>query len=613
MPRSARKTVLTLVLAFALLALGLQASVWMPPAATGGIDRLANYSAIPMQSEAKAALLAKNNGSKTYHLPSGNFVGNSKVLKDPKSVGTTTVSSKPMALAIVFDFAPNAADAKDIVPGTNLYTPVPLSKFQDLLYGTMYNPYSLSDFSTYATYKATPTSTPVTAPTNRTLKNYLLEVSDGRITDFTGDVVRVTLPHPYSYYFVGKAYGPLGLDNANADYSIGEILMDAIVAADTDPLNPVDFSQYAAPGESIQNVFFIHAGSGAEWSGASDIIWSHSWEYASAYCYWMYAQTGDATWLTDDGKYESVAKGFPVDGVYVNNYSIEPEVGGDLTGFTGAVSGPYPPDVGVYAHEYAHVMGAPDEYDYGYESEGTGIYSLMSSGSWTRWPNAPQYSGNTPVMLDAWCRVYLGFASGSDLATVTASGSAPYILEPVSVGGGVLKLVVPGTGGSEYFLVEYRSQVPGTFDTGLGRSSAALGIDGSKIHGLAIYHVDENVLARNFSRASEAPAISQKTEWNMSVDKANGEWHYGVSILQADGRWQLERGTGYYGENHLYKAGFSFGPKTYPASSSYFTNFAVQGKNISPNYSGVFVKNIVENPPTTQYPFGSVSFIAGIG
>ena len=308
MTKLVRKTVLTLVLAFALLALGLQASVWMPPAANGGIDLLAHYSAIPMQSEAKAALLAKNNGSKTYHLPSGNFVGAKMVLKNPQTVGTTTVSSTPKALAIVFDFAPNVADTKDIVPGTNLYAPIPLAKFQDLLYGTMYNPYTLTDFSAYATYKATPTSTPVTAPTNRTLKNYLLEVSDGRITNFTGDVVRVLLPHPYSYYAIGKTYGPLGLDNANADYSIGEILIDAITAADS----TVDFSQYAAPGKSIQNVFFIHAGSGAEWNGASDIIWSHSWEFASAYCYWMYAATGDATWLTDDSKYEAVAKGFAV-------------------------------------------------------------------------------------------------------------------------------------------------------------------------------------------------------------------------------------------------------------------------------------------------------------
>jgi len=344
--------------------------------------------------------------------------------------------------------------------------------------------------------------------------------------------------------------------SANGDNSMGELLLDALNAAD----KKVDFSKIADVGSTLDNVFFVHDGTGAEWSGTPDLIRSHSWDCASAYCYSMFAQTKDISWLETGEKYNFAKTQFVFDGVYVDPYSIEPEVGGDLTGYAGAKSGPFPPEVGVYAHEFSHVMGVPDEYDYGYESEGTGIYSLKSSGSWTRWPNAVQYSGNTPVMLDAWGKYYLGFANLKANIT-THIASDPVTLRPSSEYNDMIRIVVPGTNGKEYFLVENRQQIG--FDQGLDR-----GASGDGIYGVAIYHIDDNVLARNFWRADEAPAISQKTQWNMSVDKANGEWHYGISILQADGQWDLERGTTYYGPNDLYKAGQSFTPKTYPASSS---------------------------------------------
>ena len=534
--------------------------------------------------------------------PKGNSTGAPMVQNNPMLVGSISVNPNLKAVAIVFDFAKKDGD---IVPGTDSYDPIPVKYFKSLLFGTKYDPYEMKAFSQYAVYTNPQTRVQIHAPTDRTLPNYLKETSNGWIASFTGDVVRVTLPHPYSYYAIGKAYGVLSLPNANGDYSMAEIISDAAVEAD----KIVDFNQYAAKGTALENVFFIHAGTGAEWSGASDIIWSHSWEYASAFCYWMYAQTGNISWIEEDSYYKPDL-GIKVDDVLINNYSIEPEVGGDLTGFSGVKSGPFPPDVGVYAHEFAHVMGLPDQYDYGYESEGTGIYSLMSGGSWTRWPNAVQYSGNTPVHLDAWSKTYLGFDKLTKTISTPKSSQA-FTLQPASKGGGMVKIIVPNSGGSEYFLIENRQQVDGTFDMGLNRSSMTYGVDGSKIHGLAIYHVDENVLARNFSRPEEAPAISQKTAWNMSTDKATGEWHYGISILQANGRWDLERGTLYYGENHLYKTGDPFGPNTYPASSSYYTNFFDSSRGQAPNYSGVFVKNIVESSLGGKTG-GSITFTAGI-
>ena len=150
----------------------------------------------------------------------------------------------------------------------------------------------------------------------------------------------------------------------------------------------------------VPNLFVVHAGGGAEWNGDPSLFWSHSWS--------LERSTG---LRADDLEF---------DGVTVNNYAMMPEVGGDLTGYAGTAFGPYPPTVGVYAHEYGHVLGLPDQYDYGYESQGTGIYSLMAGGSWNQWPTDPIFAGNSPSFLDAWSRYRLRFVTPIDVTTTTA-------------------------------------------------------------------------------------------------------------------------------------------------------------------------------------------------
>ena len=84
------------------------------------------------------------------------------------------------------------------------------------------------------------------------------------------------------------------------------------------------------------------------------------------------------------------------------------EVGGHLTGFAGRRLRAYPPTVGVFAHQYGHVLGLPDQYDYGYESEGTGQFSLMAGGSWNSSAPDPIFAGDSPSQLDAWSKYRLG-------------------------------------------------------------------------------------------------------------------------------------------------------------------------------------------------------------
>ena len=322
----------------------------------------------------------------------------------------------------------------------------------------------------------------------------------------------------------------------------------------------------------VPNLFVVHAGTGAEWSTDPRIIWSHSWNIA---------------YETDP----AYANGYVADGVKIINYATMPEVGGDVTGYLGIVRGPYPPTVGVYAHEYGHVLGLPDQYDYGYESEGTGMFSLMAGGSWNAYPYSQIYWGNSPSHLDAWSKFRLGFVNPTEVTS--ASGVTPATLPPVETQPVVYRMAVPNSGGMEYFLFENRQRVG--FDEGL--VSVGRGSDGVlrlyAVHGLAIYHVDDGVLTRNYWRPNEAENWKEfRSEgWRKAW---TGEAHYGVSMIQADGRWHLEHGANSGDPGDLYpgsSAVTAYGSGTSPNSSNYYFWAGSEPKF---GYSGVTVEAIKE-------------------
>ncbi|MDA8353142.1 MAG: hypothetical protein M0Z65_08150 [Firmicutes bacterium] len=117
--------------------------------------------------------------------------------------------------------------------------------------------------------------------------------------------------------------------------------------------------------------------------------------------------------------------------------------------------------------------------------------SLTSGGSWTRYPNAAPYSGNSPVHPDAWSKIFIGLEKANLDEGIQNLHPATFRHRSR-----VVKLMVPGSKGSEYFLIENRQPVSGTFDMGLTRYG--------DVKGLAIYHVDETVMERNFWRPNEA-------------------------------------------------------------------------------------------------------------
>lgn len=77
---------------------------------------------------------------------------------------------------------------------------------------------------------------------------------------------------------------------------------------------------------------------------------------------------------------------------WVGKYTIQPENGG----------------VGVFAHEFGHDLGLPDLYDY-FGENGTGFWTLMSSGSWLG--DGKDDIGSKPSHMSAWEKFQLGWLS----------------------------------------------------------------------------------------------------------------------------------------------------------------------------------------------------------
>ena len=257
------------------------------------------------------------------------------------------------------------------------------------------------------------------------------------------------MPQTYAYYVDGqKGFGSYP-QNAQ------KLAEDAVAAADGD----IDFSQYDNDGPDgipnsgdddgvIDALFIVHAGTGYEQSGDVNDIHSHAWST------------------------ENVPI---VDGVRASRYSMEPDDG----------------KVGVFSHEFGHVLGLPDLYDYGYDSRGVGYWSIMASGSWAN-------GGTTPVHFDGWSKIQLGFVTPLQPTNNLTAAAVPAVENSATV----YKVWSNGVADQQYFVVENRQQTG--FDSYLPGD------------GLVVFHVDE------------------------AMPNNNDQTHYKVAVEQADGDYDLE-------------------------------------------------------------------------
>jgi immune inhibitor A len=134
------------------------------------------------------------------------------------------------------------------------------------------------------------------------------------------------------------------------------------------------------PDGYIDTFQSVHAGPGQEAGAPPCTIWSHSW-----YAYSNLQGTAGPSF--------NLLGGFQIGNsdYWVGKYTIQPENGG----------------VGVFTHEFGHDLGLPDLYDTSGGENGTGFWTLMSSGSWMG--DGTVDIGSKSSHMGAWEKYQLGW------------------------------------------------------------------------------------------------------------------------------------------------------------------------------------------------------------
>ncbi len=313
----------------------------------------------------------------------------------------------------------------------------------------------------------------------------------------------VTAPQTYAYY-VNDQNGTGAYPNNTQ--KLTEDLVDLIDAS-------VDFSNYDNDNNGYVDILaIIHPGQGAEVTGSNADIWSHKW--------------GIVPKLTNDG-------------VYVSNYTIQPEYISTLGDMT----------IGVFAHEFGHAFGLPDLYDTDYTSNGIGKYGIMGYGSWL----GPLGKGGQPALPCAWSRIQLGFNASTNITVNTNS----QIINDVKSTGEVYRLWTSGNIGSEYFLVENRQKT--------GYDSYLPG------EGLLVWHIDD-------------AKTDNTQEWYPGLTNSN---HFQVALEQADGLYELEHNNDLGDANDVFPGGL--------AKTSFNAVSSTTSDSYTDGISFVAIENIVLN------------------
>jgi len=381
-----------------------------------------------------------------------------------------------------------------------------------------------------------------TAPS---LSHYFLEVSAGKfevVTENPPSGIQCTPGVGSCTTSTPPGWLPLPQTKATYRTDLRAMLQDAVAAAK----GSVDFSRYDNDGDGfVDYLILIHAGSGGEYTGDNNDIWSQTVTVAP-----VEAQPG----------------------VFIDTFITVPEYWaasrfGRMT-------------LGVYAHEFGHLLGLPDLYDYDFDSKGIGDWGLMGLGMWNGPnPNATD-RGQSPSWPSAWSRVALGWVAPevpvSDLSGVT--------LLPVEQAGPVYLLWDFGDDNNEFFLIENRQKLPGTYDAYLPH------------HGLLVWHIDENMPHNNWQIDATSPWRHDDCYWPN---------HYRVALQQADGWMDLENNVSSFdGEGDVadpYPGNFNFtvfSPTSTPNSGSYADcSSLVAIRNIQELGTTVILDLEVSGPP----------------
>lgn len=408
--------------------------------------------------------------------------------------------------------------------------------------------------------------------------------------------------HP-TIFTLPKEMGYYGQDVADTtDVNLKEFFQTLIQLADPE----VDFSQY---GGII--IFSAGAGQESDINGYNrDQIWS-TFLTRRRLQYW-FDEENDAY------------PGYPVDGVNLANIVIVPEdefqdyfPGEDEDNADAYLFSMY----GVLCHQFGHILGLPSLFDNDSSngsSQGIGNWGLMGTGIW----NA---SGYVPAQVSAWCRAYLGWETPITIMESAENLPISHFLDHFPVNNRIYKIPISDT---EYYLVENRQQNPdGSLDPYNGNPSYSfvllpegeqdyydnypllpffnfmenrykgsewdfmlpglggpipigmgIPVDGS---GLLIWHIDENVIAQNFTPNFDLNTINAYAPHKgIDLEEADGIQHLDTSAAD-----QYKYGSPYdsfrAGNNDYFGMQSHNGMLSLPAAESYYGGVPLEIYDIS--------------------------------
>lgn len=255
-------------------------------------------------------------------------------------------------------------------------------------------------------------------------RDYFIASSNGQFNPQFDVYGPVKLPYHMSYYGSNDATGNDARPYEMIPHAV-ELLKDQINFADYDTDND----------GVVDNIYIFYAGYGEADGGPANSIWPHSWN------------------IHDDLNMEIY-----MDGKLLNHYATSNELSdGQGTNLAG---------IGVFCHEFSHVMGLPDLYSTLYTSAFTpGEWSLMDHGSYNNKSHTPPYHTGYERYCLGWIEPKL-LSEPRNVSMFPASQIGAY--DDV--------YMIPTPSRSEYYILENRQQqgwdqyIPG--------------------HGLLVWHID---------------------------------------------------------------------------------------------------------------------------
>lgn len=275
--------------------------------------------------------------------------------------------------------------------------------------------------------------------------------------------------------------------------------------------NGVDFSQWDVDRDGeFDGITVLHSGYGSEW-GFSDCYGQQMKDRIWSHKWTMPTRLH---WTSPNTKRP----------ITFNKYHITSALWGRC--------GTEISRIGAIAHETGHFIDLPDLYDVDGSGYGSGNYDMMAN-MWG-WKNDQYY----PPIMSCWTKVQAGW-----IQPIEIEKSGSYSL-PAAAEYPMCFKISKGFPDKEYLLVENR------YATSYDIMMPGQG-------GLAIWHVDEKA------------NLNVEGHPDQNNYPENGK-HYKVSLLQADGEFNLEKkvNRGDYGD--LYREGGRVRSSgTYPNTQSY--------------------------------------------